>query len=189
MRGSLARKIVAGGMLGLFLTMATACYGPFNLTRNVYHWNSGVKGSGEVNDKWMREFVFFGMIVVPVYMFSALLDAFVFNSIQFWTGENPVKASGLDPQSHVAQIGDMTIRWTARHDGATVSYERGGVVERQAVIVPSPSGYRLMDQGGVTLAESKIDADGAVTLLDREGRPVRAWSPEQLARFVGNNEN
>ena len=45
-----------------------------------------------MNDKWMKEFVFFGMIVVPVYMFSALLDAFIFNSIQFWSGDNPIKS-------------------------------------------------------------------------------------------------
>jgi hypothetical protein len=66
-----------------FMTVSTAYYGLFNLTKNVYHWNSGIKGSGEGNDKWIKEFVFFGMIVVPVYMFSALLDAFIFNSIQF----------------------------------------------------------------------------------------------------------
>ena len=41
----------------------------------------------------MKEFVFFSMIIIPVYMFSALLDAFIFNSIQFWSGGNPVKAN------------------------------------------------------------------------------------------------
>jgi len=45
--------------VGSFLTVTTACYGPFNLTRNVYHWNSGIKDRGEVSDKRMKEFVFF----------------------------------------------------------------------------------------------------------------------------------
>jgi hypothetical protein len=70
-------------VLGSFLTRTTACYGPFNLTRSVYHWNSNIKGSCEVNEKSMKEFVFFGMIILSVYMFSALLDAFIFNSIRF----------------------------------------------------------------------------------------------------------
>ena len=69
--------------MGSFLTVTTACYGPLNLIRNVYHWNSGIKDRGEVSDKWMKEFVFFGMIVVPVYMFSALLDGVIFNSTQY----------------------------------------------------------------------------------------------------------
>lgn len=77
------RRIIASAVLAGVLLSSTGCYGPFNLTRNVYHWNSGVKGSGEVSDKWMKEFVFFGMIVIPVYMFSTLLDAFIFNSIRF----------------------------------------------------------------------------------------------------------
>ncbi len=68
--------------------------------------NSGIKGSGEGNDKWMKEFVFFGMIVVPVYMFSALLDAFIFNSLQFWSGNNPIQVSDLanDGQTKVARL-------------------------------------------------------------------------------------
>jgi len=79
----LMRTVLTGFVIVSFLTVTSACYGPFNLTRNVYHWNSNIKGSGEVNEKWTKEIVFFGMIVIPVYMFSALLDAFIFNSIQF----------------------------------------------------------------------------------------------------------
>jgi hypothetical protein len=58
-------------MLGSFMGNSTACFGPFNLTKSVYHWNSGIKGSGEVNGKWMKEFVFFGIIIIPVYMLQA----------------------------------------------------------------------------------------------------------------------
>jgi hypothetical protein len=43
-------------------------------------WDQMQRGSERQVDE---EFVFFGMIVVPVYMFSALLDGFIFNSIQF----------------------------------------------------------------------------------------------------------
>lgn len=77
------------------LTGNAACDDPLNLTKNVYHRNSGIKGSGEVSEKWIKELVFFGMIVVPAYMFSVLLDAFIFNSIQFWSGDNPVSAFEL----------------------------------------------------------------------------------------------
>ena len=163
-------RIVAGVVLMCFMTVSTACYGPFNLTKNVYHWNSGIKGSGEVNDKWMKEFVFFGMIVVPVYMFSALLDAFIFNSIQFWSGDNPVKASELESDGlpKVARFGDVTARWTPTSEGTAVIYERHGIIERRATIVSSAAGYRLVDEGGATLAEAEYAADGTVTVLDRD---------------------
>ena len=182
----LLSRFVTGVVVICFMAVSTACYGPFNLTRNVYHWNSGIKGSGEVSEKWMKEFVFFGMIIIPVYMFSALLDAFIFNSIQFWSGDNPIKASnvGHDGQAKVARLGDATVRWTAREEGATVTYERNGIVERRATIVPDTTGYRLVDEAGITLAEATYDADGAVTLLNRDCQIVQRWTGDQLRSIV-----
>lgn len=175
-------KLVAAGVLACFMTVSTACYGPFNLTKNVYHWNSGIKGSGEISDKWMKEIVFFGMIIVPVYMFSALLDGFIFNSIQFWSGDNPVKAAELNRDGttkHVV-LGETTIRWTQTGEGAIVTYERRGVVERRAAILPHATGYRLVDESGIILAEAEYAADGAVRLLDRDCRVVQRWTADWL---------
>jgi hypothetical protein len=131
---TLMNRIVAAIVVGSFLTVTTACYGPFNLTRNVYNWNSNIKGSSEVNEKWMKEFVFFGMIIIPVYMFSALLDAFIFNSIQFWSGSNPVKANdaGGDGATRVVRLGGITVTMAESDRGTTVTYERNGMVERRA---------------------------------------------------------
>jgi hypothetical protein len=183
---NLMRKIVAGTVLAGFMTLNTACYGPFNLTKNVYHWNSGIKGSGEVNDKWMKEFVFFGMIVVPVYMFSALLDAFIFNSIQFWSGDNPVKATdaGGAGSIQVVHLGDLTVTMDEGKTGTTVTYERNGIIERRATIVSSAAGYRLVDEGGATLAEAEYTADGTVTLLNRDCQVVQRWTGDQLRSIV-----
>jgi len=176
------RKLITAGVLACFMTATTACYGPFNLTKNVYHWNSGIKGSGEISDKWMKELVFFGMIVVPVYMFSALLDGFVFNSIQFWSGDNPVKATDLNRNgtTKMAVLGETTIRWTQMDEGAVVTYERHGVVERRATILSHGTGYRLIDENGIVLAEAEYAADGTVTVLDRNGRVVQRLTGDQL---------
>jgi len=183
------RKAVVCIVLASFMGISTACYGPFNLTKSVYRWNSGIKGSGEVSEKWMKEFVFFGMIIVPVYMFSALLDAFIFNSIQFWSGDNPVKAAELgdDGQTKVAQVGDLTMRWTATSEGATVTYERHGIVERRATIVSSETGYRLLDEKGLTLAEAEYAVDGTLTVLDHDCQIVQRWTDEQLRVMVQNH--
>lgn len=185
-RWNLMRKIVAGTVLAGFMTLNAACYGPFNLTKNVYHWNSGIKGSGEVNDKWMKELVFFGMIVVPVYMFSALLDGFIFNSIQFWSGDNPIKASELenDGLTKVARFGDVTVRWTPTSEGTAVIYERHGIIERRATIVSSAAGYRLLDERGSLLAEAEYAADGTVAVLDHDCHLVQRWTSDQLRSIV-----
>ncbi|MGH7146972.1 MAG: DUF3332 family protein [Nitrospiraceae bacterium] len=189
MRWSHFRKGLVCMVLASIMGISTACYGPFNLTKNVYHWNSGIKGSGEVSEKWMKEFVFFGMIVVPVYMFSVLLDAFIFNSIQFWSGDNPVKASELgdDGQTKVAQVGDLTMRWTPTSEGATVTYDRHGIIERRATIVSNATGYRLLDERGMTLAEAEFAFDGTLAVLDHDCQVVQRWTGDQLRSIVQSN--
>ena len=179
-------RIVAVTVLLGFMTMSTACYGPFNLTKNVYHWNSNVKGSGQVNDKWMKEIVFFGMLIIPAYMFSALLDTFIFNSMHFWTGESPIKASDVGSDgTKVTTVGETTIRWTPSDEGATVTYERHGVVERRARIVSSATGYRLVDERGHLLSTAEYSADGPVRLLNGDGQVVKEWSEEERKLIAG----
>lgn len=184
---TLINRIVAVIVVGSFLTVTTGCYGPFNLTRSVYHWNGNIKGSGEVNEKWMKEFVFFGMIIIPVYMFSALLDAFIFNSIQFWTGSNPVKAAdaGGNGATRVVRLGGITVTMAESDRGTTVTYEQNGIVERRAIIETSATGYRLINETGALLAEAEMRQDGSVTLLDRDCQVVRQWTSDQLLALAG----
>ena len=181
-------RLVTAMVLMCFLTVSTACYGPFNLTKNVYHWNSNIKGSGQINDKWMKEIVFFGMLIIPAYMFSALLDTFIFNSMHFWTGESPIKASDISSDgTKVTTLGETTIRWTPSHDGATVVYERHGIVERRATIVANATGYRLIGEDGHLLAEAEYDANGSVRLLDGECQVVNQWSRKELSAIAEAN--
>ena len=184
MRGSrIVRKAIATAVIASFLSVTTACYGPFNLTRNVYHFNSGVKGSGEVNEKWMKEIVFFGMIIIPVYMFSALLDAFVFNAIQFWTGNNPIKVSqGPDGHLQAVQLRDLTIDvvWTADHHSAALTYRQQGQTIKTARIVEEGTGYRLVEAGGQALYLTEETVDGGLNIVDGECRLVDHVSFERL---------
>jgi hypothetical protein len=188
---TLINRIVAAIVVGSFLTVTTGCYGPFNLTRSVYHWNSNIKGSGEVNEKWMKEFIFFGMVIIQVYMFSALLDAFIFNSIQFWSGDNPVKATdaGGDGATRVVRLGGVTVTMVESDRGTTVTYERNGIVERRATIETRAAGYRLIDETGALLAEAEMGQDGSVTLLDRDCQVVRQWTSDQLLAMAGDTKN
>ena len=140
----------------------------------------------------MKEFVFFGMIIIPVYMFSALLDAFIFNSIQFWSGDNPIKSSELenDGLTKVVRFGDVTVRWTPTSEGTAVTYERYGVIERRATIVSSAAGYRLVDEGGAT-RRSRIYCSMAPSLssivIVRSCGGGRAISYDRLSRAMAQS--
>jgi hypothetical protein len=177
------RTVLTGLVLLCFLTVTSACYGPFNLTRNVYHWNSGIKGSGEVNEKWMKEIVFFGMIVIPVYMFSALLDAFIFNSIQFWTGDNPVKVT-QDPDGHIREVhvGGTTIlvSWAEDFKSADLVYRQHDHVIKSAKMVESAQGVRLIAGEGETLYIAERNIDGGISIVDGDCRLIDRVSLERL---------
>lgn len=182
-QNTIIRKAVAIAVIASFMSLTSACYGPFNLTRNVYHWNSGIKGSGEVNEKWMKEIVFFGMIIIPVYMFSLLLDAFIFNSIQFWTGDNPVKVSeSQDGHIQEVRIGETTITvlWSEDHRSADLNYWRQGRIMMTARVLEDNQGFLLVDREGRLRYTAERGRDGGVTFVDHDCRLVDHLSLHQV---------
>lgn len=77
------KKLVAG-LLGLSL-LTTSCLGPNNAFDGLTHWNRNMHES-----KWVNELVFIGLNIIPVYGIAYLGDIVIFNSIEFWGGENPI---------------------------------------------------------------------------------------------------
>lgn len=64
-----------------------SCIGSFGLTNKVLSWNN------QVGSKFLNELVFFAFWVLPVYEVTGLADLLVLNSIEFWSGNNPIEAS------------------------------------------------------------------------------------------------
>ena len=64
-----------------------SCIGSFALTNRVMRWNN------QVGSKFLNELVFFAFWVLPVYEVTSLADLIVINSIEFWSGSNPMVAS------------------------------------------------------------------------------------------------
>lgn len=62
----------------------TSCIGSFSLTNKVLGWNN------QIGSKFVNELVFIGFWILPVYEVTALADLLVINSIEFWSGSNPV---------------------------------------------------------------------------------------------------
>ncbi len=85
-RFSLLRHPVVVVLLCLcMLVSLSGCIGSFNLTRTLYSFNDEVS-----ENQWTQELVFLGLAVIPVYAVSLFGDLLLFNSIEFWTGNNPV---------------------------------------------------------------------------------------------------
>lgn len=64
----------------------SSCIGSFGLFNKLLAWNQ------TIDNKFVNELVFFAFWIVPVYEVAMLADILVINSIEFWSGENPVAA-------------------------------------------------------------------------------------------------
>lgn len=66
----------------------SSCVGSFGLFNRLSSWNQGV------GNKFVNELVFLAFNIVPVYGVAYLADALVINSIEFWSGSNPMANVG-----------------------------------------------------------------------------------------------
>lgn len=62
----------------------TGCYGSFSASKKLHAWNGKVSSNVVV-----REAVFLGLVIIPVYELAVIGDAIIFNTIEFATGSNP----------------------------------------------------------------------------------------------------
>lgn len=90
---NLLRKI--GGTLGVAAALSfTSCIGPNNAYNGISSWNSKLSES-----KWVNELAFLGLNIIPVYPIVLWGDYLIFNSVEFWTGDNWIaKPEAFKPQ-------------------------------------------------------------------------------------------
>ena len=78
--------------VALFIALASSftfssCIGSFALTNKVMEWNN------QVSSKFENAVIFTAFWIVPVYEITAIADAIVINTIEFWSGTNPIEAN------------------------------------------------------------------------------------------------
>jgi len=88
----------------------TGCFGEFGLTRKVYDFNQGVGG------KFVNQLVFWAFCVIPVYEVAGVLDVLIFNTIEFWTGSNPVAMAPGETEVQYATVDGHQFRMTAQQN-------------------------------------------------------------------------
>lgn len=120
------------------LTLAaasTGCVGRFALTGNL---NSTIRKA--TDNKWVNEIIFLVCAIFPVYSICVLVDAVIFNSIEFWGGSNPgdgiLACEGIDAQGNAYAVvpnadGSAILTYqgeayTLVRDGNTIAVSKDG---------------------------------------------------------------
>lgn len=171
------KNVVCIALVAVMLATSFGCYGSFNLTKKVYKFN------GEVGGKWVNELVFLVMNIVPVYGVAGFIDAVILNSLEFWTGSNPVNSASVVPATMKGE------------DGTTVSFNASDKVMeiRQTIPGKGETVYRVTRENGQSVVKDANDNilvrciagdDGGMTLVDAQGKILHTYSTAQVESFT-----
>ena len=87
------------------ILVLSGCHGSYGLTKKLLRWN------GTLGNKWLNSCVHFLLWVVPVYEVSiGLVDFLVLNTVEFWTGSNPLAAD--DSYAVKNEDGSLSVQYT-----------------------------------------------------------------------------
>lgn len=104
------RKLFLSLALAGIMVSQTGCFGEFSLTRKVYEFNQNVGG------KFVNELVFLAFCIIPVYEAATFVDAVILNSIEFWTGSNPLSMAPGETEIQYATVDGHQYRMTAQQN-------------------------------------------------------------------------
>lgn len=143
------KKGIAALICASVITL-TGCYGSYACFHKLHKWN------GTLGNKWLNSIVHFAMNVIPVYGIAFFVDWLVLNTVEFWTGSNPLAAGDSyfeqdDQGNSIAAVknadGSMTATiTTAKGETAKITLQRDANV------------VRALDEQGNVVAVSELPA-------------------------------
>ena len=132
----------------------TSCIGSFSAFTKLRDWNETV-----TDNQFGNELIFIALWVVPVYQIATLGDLLIFNSIEFWGGDNPIAMKDGDSETRTIVSKGNTYEITATKNRFDVKIIGG---ERKAessslVYVPTDKSWNVEKENGelVKLASLK----------------------------------
>ena len=136
----------------------TGCFGSFTLVKKVYEFNQGAS-----SDKIVQTLLFYALNIVPVYGVASVVDIFVLNLIEFWTGSNPIAMSEGATEEQLLTIKGETFKVTATKNKLTFEkLEEGVLVDMGAAIFSDDNQSWSFQKDDLTQELLRINPDQTV---------------------------
>lgn len=178
-----AKRIVASlCVVGVLGATNAGCFGNFAATRALWSWNKDVSGN-----KFLQWLVFLALTIVPVYALFGLADVLVINSLEFWTGSNPVGMNGAPETERWVTISPTQKLHLLRNleDGSMrAEVIEDGEVVNVRVFVATEEGFEVTDEAGLVVVRVKQLADGGVEVSGQDGQPVAVAAPSDVQNLM-----
>ncbi len=166
-------KLVSFLVVISMLLALGGCYGSFNLTKKVWKFN------GELGGKWVNELGFLVMNIVPVYGAAAFVDAVVLNTIEFWTGSNPLADNAIETIK--TEDGTAQVTFDRANKVVTIEKTVAGKGVMTYRIVRENGDLVVRDANNHILVRSQTMSDGTMVLRDESGVQLASYTPAEVA--------
>ena len=147
------KTLLLGVMISAMMISLSGCYGSFGLTNKIHKWN------GSLGNKFVEEAVFLGLVIIPVYEVSLFIDGIFLNTIEFWTGSNPM----------ALKAGENKIKYNGKM--MTIVME-----ENRAVIYDKSKIEATLNFNEEDNSWYLTNADGTIKLMTVDGNKLTAYS-------------
>lgn len=135
-------RIIALLVAVILLVNVAGCYGSFALTKKLYTWN------GTVGDKWMNSVVMWVLMWIPVYNACGFIDLVILNTVEFWTGSNPITMNDGDQKIQYATNDGKTYKITMSKNNLNILETAGPDKGKAVTLTYSPeNGNWSMNDG------------------------------------------
>lgn len=162
-------------LLILTVTSSIGCTGSFNLTKKVYNAHRSQ------TDKWADELFFLGCVLIPIYGIATWADAIIFNSIEFWTGENPVALNDNGEKKFVNNKGEeVIVSYNAETDQITLRSKTENGETPKIVLERTDGAVLAKDEAGNILYSSVAKDNGDVTVYNDQIQIVQNFSAKDV---------
>ena len=158
----------------------TGCFGSFGLTTGLWEWNA------HFANKWARWGIFIPFVLIPVvYSVAIFADMVVVNSIEFWTGKDPIphphrgkfKAARAARQEQRAEV-----RPTKNPDELQI-VESTPEGERVSILRRNANGVELLDEQGRLMTRVRARRN-TVVLEGETGEQLAHLDEDQATRMI-----
>lgn len=139
----------------------SSCIGSFGLFNKVLDWNKQATGN-----KFLNELIF--ILISPAYVLCGTADLIVLNTIEFWSGSNPLAANVGKTENVMGSDGRMYAVTTLK-DGYEIKDADGNVVD---FTYNSNDNTWSVEHDGTKAVLLKIKDDDTAEIYLRNGKTI-----------------
>lgn len=142
----------------------SSCIGSFGLHSKLVNWNQNL------SNKFVNELVFLAFNIIPVYGVCYMADALVINSIEFWSGSNPLASIG-DVKKVKGENGNYLVE--TLENGYSITKEGEETAAMELIYDKSQNTWNVVADGVSTeLVRLNNDGTAQMTLPNGEDLTV-----------------